>query len=225
VDARFFVYEAQIVGNHYITFNQIYERAEVHEQNIFWIEPRKVAQRIAQIPGIKTVRVRCALPARVTITVQEREPVVMWRTLSHGGDWWLDEEGIVLPYHGDTHSSDMIFVVDSSGRKLEEGEQIQPPEIVAWVRKLASELPGVQVFYYQADRGLNFTQEVNGHKWLVYVGDGQDLPQKIQAVQTLTDYLVANAIYPRFLDVRWPNLPVFGQAQAATVDEGEEQSP
>jgi cell division septal protein FtsQ len=214
VDARFFVYDAQITGNRYIERERIYEEAGLDEQNIFWIRSRKVIQRIAQMPGIKAVHVRCELPAQVAISVEERVPVVMWRSWAHGKDWWLDEEGLVLPYGGDTDSPDTVFVVDSSQRQLQEGARIEPPEIVQWVRQLAAELPGARVFYYQADRGLYYVQKRDGYDWRVYLGDGENLQGKIQATQALTDYMVANNIYPSYIDVRWPELPVYGQANS-----------
>jgi len=218
VDARFFVYEARVVGSHYVPAERIYALAGVHEQNIFWLQPRKAAERIEQLPGIRSARVRCSLPARVSITVDERRPVIMWRTERHGGDWWLDEEGLVLPYHGDTESEETIFVVDTSDRQLQEGATIQPRELVQWVRQLAVALPGSRIFFYQADRGLSFTREVAGHKWQVYVGDGDGLVHKIQVVRALTDYLVARNSYPAYMDVRWPDLPVYGLP--ATADAG-----
>jgi len=63
--------------------------------------------------------VSCSLPAHVSIAVEEREPAVMWRLLVQVRDWWLDEEGVVLPYHGDV--SNTVFVVDSSTPQLQKG--------------------------------------------------------------------------------------------------------
>ncbi len=220
-DASFFVYDAEIVGSRYVDSDRIYQQAGVDEQHIFWIQPEKVAERVVQIPGIKAVRVRSELPAKITITVEEREPLLMWRTLAYVGDWWLDDEGIVLPYGGDTQGPDTIFVVDSSMRQLEEGDQIEPVEIVDWVRQLAAALPGARVFYYQGDRGLNFSQELLGLNWPVYVGDGKNLTRKIQAVQALNDYLARNNIQATFVDVRWPDLPVYGKPPVATSEGSE----
>jgi hypothetical protein len=210
-DARFFVYSARVQGSRYIRAEDIYATAGVHEQNIFWIRPGQVAERIAQLPGIKSVRVRCDLPAQVLITVEEREPVVMWRALSQGQDLWLDQAGMVLPYHGDVKSPDMIFVVDSTGRQLQVGEIISPQDIVQGVLKLAGTVPGAQVFFYEPGRGLTFTQEMGSGTWPVYVGDGEDLARKIRAVQALNAYFEANSIQPRFVDVRWPEMPVYGK--------------
>jgi hypothetical protein len=218
-DARFFVYGAKIVGNRHIETKVIYAAAEVDEQNVFWIQPEKVAERIAALPGIKSVRVRCGLPALVSIQVEEREPAVMWRTSAQARDWWLDDEGVVLPYHGDEQSPDAVFVVDSSDRQLQEGGRIEPAQIVLWAQQLARALPGARTLFYQAERGLSFTQEADGYQWPVYVGDGEDLEHKIQAVEMLNSYLAANDIHPSYLDVRWPDLPVYGKPASSELGE------
>lgn len=220
-DAGFFVYDAEISGNRFIGSDTIYQQADVHEQHIFWIQPEEVAESITQIPGIKSVRVRTGLPGEVSITVVERKPLMVWRTLAFGGDWWLDDEGVVLPYGGEPEGPDTIFVVDSSMRQLEVGDVIEPVEIVGWVQQLAAALPGARVFYYQGDRGLNFSQERLGLNWPVYVGDGKNLARKIQAVQALNDYLTKNNIQATFVDVRWPDLPVYGKPPVAENDGNE----
>jgi cell division septal protein FtsQ len=206
-DSKFFVYAAQISGVRHLDTKAVYRAAGVDEQNIFWIRPEQVAERIAQLDGVAAVRVHCALPARVSIEVTERDPVVMWRAASQGHDWWLDEEGVVLPYDGDVEHT--IFVVDSSERSLAVGDRIEPKGIVRSVQQLAEALPGTTLFFYDAERGLSFRQEENGGQWPVYVGSSEDLPRKIQAMQTLTDYLGQQNIRPSYVDVRWAAHPVF----------------
>ena len=68
---RFFVYDAEVHGSHHVSRDRIYQEARIHEMNIFWINPKEAAQRIAQLDGIKGARVRCSLPARVRIEVEE----------------------------------------------------------------------------------------------------------------------------------------------------------
>ncbi len=220
-DAKFFVYDAQIVGGRHLEPETIYRAAGVHEQSIFWISPRKVAERVLQLDGIKSVRVRCELPSVVTIEVEEREPIVMWRSMSQQQDLWLDEEGEVLPYHGDVNAPDMVFVVDYSQRYLEVGDRIKPEGMVQSVLQLDAAVSGARVFYYQPARGLSFTQRVDGGEWAVYVGTSEDLPRKIQVVQALTDYLQANSIQPRYVDVRWADHPVYGRPGGETKVVGE----
>jgi len=218
-DSKFFVYEAQIGGVRHLEARAVYRAAGVHEQSIFWIRPEQVAERIARLDGVAAVRVRCALPAQVFIEVTEREPVVMWRALSQGRDWWLDQEGVVLPYDGDVEHT--IFVVDSSERTLAVGDRLEPKGIVPSVQQLAEALPGTTLFFYDTEWGLSFRQGANGGQWPVYVGSSEDLPRKIQAMQTLTDYLGQQSFQPTYVDVRWAAHPVFhapGGADAGGED-------
>ncbi len=221
LDARFYVYTAQIAGAHHLPAETIYQAAGVHEQNIFWLDPLRVAERIVQLEGIKAVRVRFELPAQVTIEVEEREPVVMWRASSQQQDLWLDEEGIVLPYHGDADSPDMVFVVDYGQHHLQVGDRIEPEGIVQSVLRLNSAVPGVRVFFYQPGRGLSFSQQVDEGEWPVYVGTSESLSHKIQVVQALTDYLLATRIHPRYVDVRWPDHPVYGRGSGSAAAGGQ----
>jgi len=143
VDARFFIYEARIEGNYYINGEDIYGAADVHEQHIFWIEPKTVAERVSTLPGIKAVRVRVGLPARVIIQVEEREPALVWRTYR---DWWLDDDGMVLPYgEREPKAGSTIFVVDKSNRQLQDGGRLQPSEMVFLVPgRPGAELPTIR---------------------------------------------------------------------------------
>jgi cell division septal protein FtsQ len=218
-DFSFFVYrnQTQIEGARFLQEDEIFAAAGVNEQNIFWIDPGEVAKRIVALNGVKAARVRCDLPTMVTIEVEEREPVVMWRATSQEQDLWLDEAGEVLPYHGDVNSPDMVFVVDYGERHLEVGDRIEPEGVVQSVLRLAAALPGEQVYHYQPDRGLSFTHRVSGGQWPVYVGTSDDLARKIQVVQALTKYLVANKVGPRYVDVRWAEHPVYGKPESATL--------
>jgi cell division septal protein FtsQ len=221
VNARFFVYHAKVLGTAHVEAETIYRQAGVHEQNIFWIRPQQVATRIQQIDGIRSVQVRTGLPAQVSIQVQEREPVVMWRSMAQKRDWWLDEEGKVLPYPGNAESPEMIFVVDSSSRQLEPGESLQPAGLVRSVQQLAAAVPGSRVFYYDGARELSFTQQVEGDQWPVYVGTSDDLPRKIQVLQVLDRYLQDNDIHPRYVDVRWADHPLYNAPSGQGAGENE----
>jgi hypothetical protein len=206
---EFFVYGADISGHRHLGREEIYEASGVHEQNIFWIQPSRVREAITRVQGIKSVQVHCTLPAQVTIEVVERQPVVLWSIDSPRKDWWLDEEGVVLPY-GEI-LPDTVYVVDSSGRQLQEGDRIEPKGIVQSVQELSASLPEVNTFYYQDEHGLSFTQTTALGSWPVYVGNSDDLLRKIQVVQALTEYLVENRIKPTYIDVRWADFPVYGK--------------
>jgi hypothetical protein len=113
----FYIRDPEIVGNQHIGREEIREAANVVGINIFWIHPRQVEERIRAIRGVKNVRVHCVLPAKVTIEVEERKPVILWRVEAQSKDFWLDEEGLVLTYGG--VPTETVFVVDRSQRQKE----------------------------------------------------------------------------------------------------------
>jgi len=204
----FYIREPEIIGNHHIERETIRQAAEVVGVNIFWIHPRQVEERIRAIGGIKNARVHCVLPARVTIEVEERKPVILWRAEAQRKDFWLDEEGLVLPYPG--VPTETVFVLDSSQRQKEIVERVEPTGIVQSALQVAASVPKVRLVYYQAGRGLSFTQKTPVGQWPVYVGDGSDLTRKMQVLQSLTEYLVRRKIQPRYVDIRWADYPVYG---------------
>jgi len=214
-DARFYVYEGHIIGARHLDAAIIYQAAGVHEQSIFWTDPNAVAARVAQVDGVKAVQVRCELPARVVITVEERQPTILWRAVSQGRDSWLDGQGVVLPYHGDPASPDVIFVVDYSARALAIGQRVAPADLVPSVLSLVAAMPDVRLYTYDAERGLGFTQAQVDAQWPVYLGSSQDLARKIQITQAMTAYLASNQIRPRYVDVRWADHPVYGRPEGA----------
>jgi len=220
-DAKFFVYEAGVVGAKYVDAGRIYEAAGIHEQNIFWIHPRDVARRVIELDGIRTVRVQCNLPAKVRIEVEERKPVLVWRSLSQEKDWWLDRDGVVLPYGGDPHASETLYVIDSDPRQMKTGQHLRPEAVVPSVLQLAHALPDVKVFYYQADRGLSFIQQESSHKWPVYVGGIENLARKIEVMRALNSHLSDKGIQPKYVDVRWSDRPVYGRQSSAAAGGGD----
>jgi hypothetical protein len=214
-DERFFVYEAQIVGAAHLDAGSIYQAAAIDKQSIFWISPRRVEAQLTGLGGVKSVRVHCSLPASVVIQVEERQPILLWRLETLQQDWWLDDEGVVLPYHGDPNSDRTVFVRDYSGRPLKAGDRIQPDGLASSVLQMAASLPGARVFFYEADRGLSFTEQTTAGQWPVYVGTGNDLPRKIQVTEVLNEYLKTNGILPTYVDVRWASRPVYGLPASA----------
>lgn len=214
---HFFVYGAEIVGSHYVSLDDIYQEAGMHETNIFWVNPQEATQRIERLDGIRDARVQCGLPARVRIEVEEREPIMLWRVgpRGEGGDWWLDEEGVVLPYHGALTNT--VFVIDRSGRRLQPGDRVEPQGIVASVQQLAAALPEVEVYWHQPDRGLSFNQRTSYGEWTVFFGDSRDIARKIEVLQALRAYLASEGIRARYVDIRWPDHPVYGDVSGGVI--------
>ncbi len=91
---RFAVRAVEVRGASRVPAEQIVDAAAIPPGTNLWrIDPAVVAARVAALPEIRRAEIVRALPNRVTVVVEERQPF----TLVHGERlYWLDEEGRVL---------------------------------------------------------------------------------------------------------------------------------
>jgi cell division septal protein FtsQ len=208
----FYVYEATIVGNHWLSYDAIYPASGVDTLNVFWISPRKAAAAIEALPGIREASVQASLPANVRIRVQEREPLLIWRTSA--GDLWLDSEAVALPYGADPAGA--TFVVDSSGQAYQPNDRVNPT-VVTSVQMLQAAFPDARIYYYQAHEGLSF-QSPEG--WPIQIGTSQDIARKVAVLQALRTKLQEQGIEPYYIDLRLVDHPVYAVADHSAASTG-----
>jgi hypothetical protein len=79
---------------------EVIQAAKLDGQNVFTVEADPVADRILELPGVKSVGVRVHLPNRVIIEVSEFLPLVEWQRPD--GRRWLAEDGSLVPITGDS---------------------------------------------------------------------------------------------------------------------------
>ncbi len=193
---RFYVYDAEVKGNQFVSSDEIYDASGLHELSIFWIKPDEVEAAIARLPGIKEASVTCRLPDRVRIEVVERRTQIIWQR----GETRLgvDDRGAILPLEGE--SEGMLLIQDLT---TEADDQINP-EIVVSALELRRLLPETAALQYSEDKGLIF------HQWgyPVYFGTG-DMTGRIAILSALRQDLEADGIQPKFVDVRFTESPCY----------------
>jgi cell division septal protein FtsQ len=94
VSPHFMVAHVDVLGGSRVSGERILELAAVPSgANIFRVDTDAIVARVEALPEIRRVEVIRALPDRLTILVQERQPF----TLVHAGRLhWIDEDGHVL---------------------------------------------------------------------------------------------------------------------------------
>lgn len=200
-DARFFVFEATIVGHRLVSAQEVYQQAGLDGQSIFFLNPQDVSSRIQRLPYIKMAKVTCGLPARVRIEVVEREPAYLWQVGARL--YWLDEEGVVMEPRG--KSPDTIVFLDVDAQIRVPGSKVTP-EIPEAARILRTWLPEQKVFQWSQSEGLSFRHH-GGYP--VYLGQLTDLPAKLATLRALTEDFARNDIRPEFVDLRFAGRPYY----------------
>ncbi|MBI3634712.1 MAG: FtsQ-type POTRA domain-containing protein [Candidatus Rokubacteria bacterium] len=91
---RFAVRAVDVRGASRVPVDQILDAADIRPGTNLWrLDPARIAARVEALPEIRRAEIVRALPNRVTIVVDERQPF----TLVHAGKLhWLDEEGRLL---------------------------------------------------------------------------------------------------------------------------------
>jgi hypothetical protein len=243
VDARFYVYDAQIVGNRLLSHQEIFEVSGLQGLHILWARSGAIESRILEaLPSLKSVAASCHLPSECTIYVVERRPRILWDEGpgTSGGLWWIDEEGAVFPWVApipvgdDTTAaaagSDSTDPATAPGIHAGQVKSLNDPS-QRWavigplpregghdqdhlddqVRVALNELwesgiePPVE-FQYSAELGLSFIDE---RGWRVIVGKGSGMARRLQVLDRLAADLQSRGVTPRFVDLRFPEVPYY----------------
>jgi cell division septal protein FtsQ len=200
-DEQFYIFGAAITGNSRLSAQRIYDQAAIEGQSIFFLNSEDVRKRVEGLPNIKASSVSLQLPATVEIQVQEREPSFAW----HIGQkaYWVDEEGMVMEPAGPPPHSvtliDMAGLVSGPGVKL-------APEIMQVVGELRRWLPQEKVFQWSQTEGISF---LHAKGFPVYLGQAEDMQDKIAALSALSEDFTSKGIQPKFVDLRFPGRPYY----------------
>jgi|Deesub1362A_J573_1020465.scaffolds.fasta_scaffold03484_3 cell division septal protein FtsQ len=195
----FFVYEADIRGNHLLSYEVLYEASGIDGYSIFWIDPKAVEASLEALPYVREARVRSWLPNRVEITIQEREPMLLWRT--KGKALWADWDGVTMEPIRDLPG--LIRLEDELAEAVGPDGHLDP-NIILGIRGIRQLLPEVDLFYYNRLNGLHFTTP-DGVE--VRLGDGQDMAYKVQLFDAIRRQARIEGRSVHLIDVRYPESP------------------
>jgi hypothetical protein len=210
VDARFYVYNAGIVGARRVSHEEIFKASELMGLHILWARPAAIEATILEkLPSLESAEVTCRLPSDCSIAVVERQPRVLWNEL--GQLWWIDEEGAVFPVQDGALGSDTAS--DAAERWLVTGvlprdgagnldERVRVALTELWTS--GEEMP--TEFDYAAEHGLSF---IDDHGWRVIIGQGAGMGERLRILGLMTGRLESRGVTPRFVDVRFPKAPYY----------------
>ncbi len=201
-DPRFYVYGAQVSGNHVVPSEAIYEASGADMHSVFFLSPSTMRRQLLEaLPALADARVSIDLPSRLCIRVDEKIARFVWEA----GDqsYLVDSEGTIL---GGAGAPDDAFRVHCTEGDLPAVGGKFDPDVLAAIEELSQLLGGVRLFDYSARYGVCWQ---NGRGWLVRFGVAGDLARKVAVMQSLSAELTDQGIEPQFLDVGNPSRPYY----------------
>lgn len=193
VDGNFYVSKADVTGLRYASASEVYRQSGIDGYSIFWVNGREVAEHLKELPYVKGATVRTALPNRVRIAVEERDPVAVWKV--GGRDFWVDIEGITMPVASQVDGMPVLWDLDGS-TVTADGHVDR--ELIAAVRALKQQQPYVFQFGYDRNNGLQFRMPTGT---TVYLGKPDGLAQRVEELVVLQQRLASDGRQPT--EINW----------------------
>lgn len=229
----FQIQQYEVQGIQRLTFSDIEAVLGLQGTRIIEFNPAAIKESLAAaFPELKEIQVRVGLPAKVTIQVAERVPVVSWNTAD--GSYWIDAEGTILPPRGEVEN---LLQVATNGlpallnppadelAAAETGEERQipvtaavspvtiwgqriDPAIITSLLDLQSRIPPESNLVYDTLNGLGW-KDPRG--WDVFIGkDLSNFDQKMNMYEYVIVHLELQGKLPiQMVSVEYVNAPFY----------------
>lgn len=200
----FYVTSIRVGGVDTMTIEEIFAYADIANWHIFWVRPEQVRENVMEYPSVAEAQVQIGWPPNmITITVQEREPALVWE--QNGVAYWVDIQGNIMNMR--MERADLVrVIVDDPLAEIPTGSNAIDTDIVFGVLELHELRPDVAEWRYRPDSGLGFR---NQYAWDVWFGVGTGMAEKMQIYESLASRIIARGIQAGEVFVVNPDAPYY----------------
>ena len=212
-EPTFLIREATVLGNTRVSAQDINTILGVANQPSALLNPAQIEYNIlAAFPDIYGAYVQVELPAKVIITVAERQPVAAW--MQDGQVVWVDAQGYAFPPRGQVEG--LVTVTAAGAPPVPTNLSVTQTigarpfltsELALAVVTLSPHVPEGAALVYDPKYGLGWTDPQG---WQAYFGHlNDDMNMKFQVYQALVETLAQRGVQPTLISVEYPNSPFY----------------
>lgn len=209
---QYFIQEIRIEGLQHLTTQDINSLVNITGASIFTVDTNLLAEElVAAFPELYNVDIKVGLPSDVLITVEERQPVLVWT--QDGRTVWVDADGIAFPPR---ESEPPALVVKAEGIRtshFHDGEnpnQLLNAEIVQTLLSMQQYLPEGEMLVFNEDHGLGWRER----RWEVYLGmDVSNIEGKLQMYDAIVEHLKDTQVRPALISIEHIHAPYYRMEQ------------
>ena len=224
----------EISGLQRLSAEEVLGNLNIVGDHIFAVQPKEIVDSIAaSYPELRDIQVTVSLPAKVSITVVERQPMFTWKMSN--STMWVDTEGYLIPARGEaaamlTIDADALplYQLDEDLREFGSSKVIQDKTIrkpgqstmmffaqtkhidsnlLVAVLQLNAWMPNENTLLYQNQRGLGWA---DARGWDVFVGQKlESINDKMVMYETIVRNLEEQGINPSVVSVEFLNAPYY----------------
>lgn len=207
--ASFRVARVQLQGAERVDGHAINNALGISGQSIFAIQPEKLHATLReQFPELERVAVSVGFPAGVTVTVKEREPLIVWEQA--GLTLWVDAAGVAFIPQGDPAGLIRVSAQDAPpalAGNAPESHQFIRPEMVFAIQALDRIAPDDAPLIYDPKLGFGWNDPTG---WQAFFGqDGKDIDQRLAVYLQILDELRARRLVPTLISVAQLHAPYY----------------
>lgn len=205
----------------YLTPPEIFERSGLANVHLFWVDAAEVERKLEQDPQVASAEVSVSWPPNmVQITITERQPALVWE--QSGQRVWVDVRGRVMALRRDIPSLVRVIVekpskdvhpskcpLQGTDSVLGAGSCIDQ-DTVNGVLQFKAMYPNVAEVVYDPVKGLGFHE---GGGWLLWFGNGVDIPAKMADYNAIVENMLANGLQPVEVNVANPDAPYYNSVK------------
>ncbi|GAC1377894.1 MAG: hypothetical protein NVS4B7_02460 [Ktedonobacteraceae bacterium] len=235
----FRVTQVSVVGTQNALLIHNIQHMGMQGQNIFFMDIASLTNRIDLLPMVASANLEKQWPNQLSVTITERQPVLLWQTKQ--GTYSVDKDGVVIaPASETTGTNALMTVVDmracignscahaDSGGQIHPGVRLSRADIIFAMNAFASlpKIVGVTDFVLRYDNAIPATL-VNGQKnlasygsyiveskvgWLAYLGgpdDANSLNNRLLELQQILAFAQQQQLNLATVDLRFGLRPVY----------------
>src|SRR3990172_10592992 len=194
-------------ANLYLPAEMVAGASGVEGENVFSLSPLEVNRALVGAnPGVRQVRMNIGWPNRVTLTVEERVPILAWQ--QGATRYWVDAEGVFFVAPGDRAGLVAVDVPEAGPEVRLNSQPSVDPQVVSGALQLMAAFPEMAPVVYDARRGLGL-HDPRG--WAVYFGTAADIGRKADLYQRVISGILARGVTPRWVSVEDLRQPYYHQ--------------
>lgn len=204
-DSRFTVERPEVVGNDLLSESQIRSIAGVEGERVFILDPDHIEEMVTSYPEVISAQVQIGWPAKVSIEISERQPVVEWSDANRV--WWLSQDGVAFlrrePKPG------LVKIVSEKPSLSIDRDPSSPvldQSLLDSALELDRLLPEVEQFSYDRSYGLGILDPSGAQ---VVFGQEGEMQLKVAIYRALIQHLQAQDLSVEWISVEDPTAPYF----------------
>ncbi len=202
----------EVTGLQRLSSRDVNALLDVAGEPIFAIDARELKEKtLKAFPEFSSVAVEVALPHKVAMTVEERQPILAWK--QDGRTVLVDANGVAFPLRDPSGPIPTVVVEASSSPNTvpeaaatENAVQFLPVEMVSAILSLSAQAPAGTPLVYDALHGLGWKDAAG---WEVYFGEVRDIDMKLRIYQAVVKGLQKEGIKPALISVEFVHSPYY----------------